>query len=783
MKIDREQQDKARQQVEMLLKSTEHAQQQQRLAYNIAELRKGKAEPLRNDETMAHLPGYIAEILREDGEQGRQLLDVIGNIILNHDPALRKRAIMTISLFTEKIIVAGNFEFFPYLASLYSAWLASEREFVHGLDPVWRQVGQMCGWLLSHHFPSEAELLLEPLHRLATGSQETPLLGNIAGKTLASIGTQEILSQLFTDCLQHAGEEKNQNEILLLLFGKPALQFLVETLRGQPVQEERERARQLLIRSGRSAVPVLRSCLEEEASGDVLPELIRITGEIGDDSLYPLVETFLSHHDRKVQKEVIACISRLGGPHQVERLQQALPQVDDKLKSTIIRWLVKTGSPQAVAVLHEELLEAVEKRTDCEPELIITLMIALGKFPIGDNLDFLHLLRKHYPEHFQDGRLKLLADETLRTIGVHLRHKAHLEEETVAQVSYLEDPSQRRLWSQSHKEFEQEIAQLLEEKRVEQAVQVLFSGCLRAAGEKDFSTAEMLRDRILELNPKAYEKIIEAEKIINRERKSKIPRSFLAFWGDLRLRNRLGEERFAALFDMLQKERYHKDERIIREGEKDDCLYFIYSGSVAVSCHTGMREMFLKRLNGGEIIGTDQFFAISTWTIAARAQTEVELFVLHRQPLLEAEHDFPDMEKILHEYCRETGYVPDIEQISGGDRRNYPRYRLSIRIATMLLDAYGSTGHRSLVGELEDISQGGFCFTIRIANRENARLLLGREVRVELPVDRGQTRECDGLVVGVHLHDERHPECRVHVRLPEPLPLEQLKSMITFHGK
>ena len=54
--------------------------------------------------------------------------------------------------------------------------------------------------------------------------------------------------------------------------------------------------------------------------------------------------------------------------------------------------------------------------------------------------------------------------------------------------------------------------------------------------------------------------------------------------------------------------------------------------------------------------------------------------------------------------------IPDLVRMAGSDRREYPRYPVSLIINNMLLDPFGQTGKKTFRGEMIDISKGGLGF-------------------------------------------------------------------------
>ncbi|MDH3330187.1 MAG: hypothetical protein OEM01_13225, partial [Desulfobulbaceae bacterium] len=67
-------------------------------------------------------------------------------------------------------------------------------------------------------------------------------------------------------------------------------------------------------------------------------------------------------------------------------------------------------------------------------------------------------------------------------------------------------------------------------------------------------------------------------------------------------------------------------------------------------------------------------------------------------------------------------------------------------------------------GEMSDISQGGLSFIVRISKKENSRLLLGRNIKANIPLNSGGEKKLFGTIIGVQVYDLIHSDYSVHVK-------------------
>lgn len=300
---------------------------------------------------------------------------------------------------------------------------------------------------------------------------------------------------------------------------------------------------------------------------------------------------------------------------------------------------------------------------------------------------------------------------------------------------------------------------------------------LGALAEGDFIFAKLLRDRLLEINPMAFYQVVELGELIDNKESGRSANRHLEIWSDLY--KHMSSEEFNILYSSLREERYQKGESIVNRGETDNKLFFLSSGYVSLGCMVGEKENFLKRMQPGDVLGCQQFFSASVWTVNLKALSTVKIQVLDLEPFEKIIAEYPNIEVGLREYCREFADISGLLEMSGDDRREFPRFSGLLRIRTTIVDPYGSKGRRGYKGDLVDISRGGLAFTIRISRKNSARLLLGRQVVTDLILD-GEVVTCSGIIVGVRQQDNDEQTYSVHVKLSRHIEKKLLNRIVSL---
>jgi hypothetical protein len=174
----------------------------------------------------------------------------------------------------------------------------------------------------------------------------------------------------------------------------------------------------------------------------------------------------------------------------------------------------------------------------------------------------------------------------------------------------------------------------------------------------------------------------------------------------------------------------------------------------------------VKTLGPGNVFGGTTFFDESVWTLSAVTMGAVELSVLAMDSVDEWGEVYPALESKLQVYCKRFDKINEFFVNSGAERRAMERFPLTGMVCLTLLDEKGKSTDTSVQGECRDISIGGLSFVSRIANRKQARTLLGRKVELIFGDDEspGGVTRLTGTVVAVRNLHTTGSDRSVHIQ-------------------
>jgi hypothetical protein len=789
MDIDQTQKEQALLKAKELIAEGERQRARVRLARQVEEFAMGNVSVLLQDEFVRNVSQAIVDASRDNSDgRAATLLEKLGNQACGEDVKIRERAVMALSFCFSLLSAEENDALLEKVVLAMARWLQIETIYLPVCDTVCRQLQQSGLRMLDEGHWQQFDSLLEILFQIQSGALEKGnVIRGLVARTQDLLATPHILEELTLVCLHSHGGRQALAEKILIRLGRRSVIFLLEKLLVSQQKDERLRLIKLIPETGKVAVPVLKEYLTKDIPWYGVRNIVLLIAAMGDSSLVPLVLASLKHTDIRVQQQVLDCINDLAGVDKKNYLMSALSLVSDELKAHLVAQLGQFGCAECADVFLDILADRDSLAASVRDDILGQLCIVLRLVPQQRTLILLRQLIAEREKQSGAGQdaVTLIVKRTLQILEPQLQAKEKKErnvtqvikdEDEQIEVSFDSDPNAEQLARLNLRGLEAQVQQLLQEKKIAEATALLVKYAVDAAKEKDFVTAAILQDRIMAVNPNALIEAIRVGEAIEVEKSSAISSHYLSLWSELY--DFLDTESFAALYHCQRFHDYQAEEIIVQQGDSHPTLYFVNSGQIALTCRQGKKEIFLKRVNPGEIIGVGPFFDISLWTVSLTAMTAVKVQILKREAFQGLLPQYPGLESSLADFCRRSDTVPELLRVTGETRREDVRHPAQMIIVNTLLDGYGHPSSQQFKGQMEDISLGGLSLLIRISKKENARLLLGRGLISFLPVRSNEARERRGEIVGVTLQDYVDKDYRVHVRFNEPMGAADLKTIL-----
>ncbi len=765
--------DKARR----LLAETEEGRKTKRVQVGIEALAAGKMEGLRNKEVCASLPSTIQKLIQNDKESlAAAIIQNVVNGFKEEKNELRFAYGQVIGGVAEKLVVLKRWEWLEKLTPICLAWIRETEE----ISPSYKQYIQAMQDMMNHAWHSGnnslAEHILNIFYYIRSGAFEKndqlrSVVAKIQDENVDLALLQEYLDQCFV---------RPVNELIckkIAMQGPVAARFLLDTLISTDERSDRIRLLKLLAEVGDELVPVLLERLPDPMPWYGKRNIIRLLTETGTERDIPAVLSYITHEDLRVQQECLQCIVRLGKAKQGKYLLQVLSDVTLRMKIQIVKSLARVADSSVIGPLELLLDECRLYQGEEKQALVKEICRVLGASRTIKAIPVLEKIVTSSVKVF-DKELHKAAAESIEMLKemtkVRVRPKApplvvrkirkkvntqpqeekekKVEEEAVDIAKEGEEKKSaqpKQYKSVTGTAEEDEVYTLLAKDKLESAKKLLLDLIKKHAQKKQFSVAEALRLRLIDIDSMALADIIKAAECIEEAKSAGVDENHIIIWSELY--DLLTTEEFNTMYHALEHEKYGLEDTIVRQGDLQWRLFFVNKGRVKLYYREKENEILVKTIGSGQIFGGESFFDDSVWTLNASSMGSVELSTLAIDHLRGFKDEYPALEPKIRDYCKKVSNEQEFFQSSGVNRRSDIRKKLSLPVSLDLLAEDGSS-EIAVKGEGSDISRGGISFTSRISQRKHARTLLGRNVEVHIGEEDAQISFIGRVVAIRNLH-------------------------------
>lgn len=323
------------------------------------------------------------------------------------------------------------------------------------------------------------------------------------------------------------------------------------------------------------------------------------------------------------------------------------------------------------------------------------------------------------------------------------------------------------------------IELLVAENKKTEALQVIIGLIKTATQNKQFDTAEALRDWLLQIEPMALAESIRATELIEESKVALIDQDFYVLWKSIV--EILTTEEFIALYHAMDCRSYPNGEHIVKQGQIHSELFFVNTGRVQTYTHIEGREIPLQIIQEGGLLGHGTFFELSVWTSGAKSQG-AEVYALSFDNLQTLEMKFPGIESKLSDYCSQIDTSTALLKKMRRSRRELERKVVSGKITFLLLGADGKKTNIEGRGNILDISQGGLCFIVHSSKRKNTHQLFGKQITLMIKRSNSKPQiERTGKILAVRDHDIIGNAYSVHVQFDTMLTGTEMREIVAFN--
>ncbi len=774
---------------------TEKQRQSKRLQAGLGALARGNLDGLRNNEVLLHLPATFERLIvnKKESIAAAIIQALVGGLKLDDDQ-LRLRSGQSLGLIGEKLVSLDYWEWLEKLTPTFLRWLKG----IEDADDSYHRLVVILQEIMTHAQTAGHEELVDKILSLfyairSGGLGKTVEMRTVVGQVQDKAVQRNVLESCLNRCFEKPIEEKYCQKIVM--YGPQGIQFLLDALLMNNRRPERIRLLKILAGVDSKLPSLLLDRLQEPMPWYGKRNILRLLGETGDERDVSAVQGYLSHDDLRVQGEALSCIYKLSAQKKKQYLLDALPLISEKLKFQVVQALASVVDEEVVGVLVDLLKDESYFSADIKKLLMVSICETLGRSGSLQAQKALQLLSGK-----RDVRPKNMAKEVwqaaqrgLALLDVNRRQQKerHVElqktsKNAVRQAQSMQDRSEKEYVPVTNLAEEQDVYVLLGQNKKAAAKALLLDLISTMTSLQQFDQAEVLCQRLAEIDPLALEDILKATALLEEQRSIAIDQAQATNW--VEIYDFLTTEEFNTLYSSMEHVTYAANETIVVQGDPQQRLFFVNKGRVKLFFRDSHgNDVLLKIVGPGEVFGIDSFFKASVWTVEVASVGTVDVFILTQEALRKWQHAFPGLEAKLKDFCQQFVEHESLK-VMAIDRRVMERLNCAGRLAMAVLDDQGKMTGIALQGDMGDVSIGGIFFTIHISQKRHVRLLLGRKVLVSLiggPTDSPLTSGVAGVVVAIYVQDstsrnlEFYLQYAVHIQFDQPLRETDLATVVS----
>ncbi len=756
-----------------LLKSGEGERRTKRVQAALSSMLQGNLEILESDEIVESLPASIERLIANGRDDvAATIIEILAKQLVKEPESGEDRISRCMSAVGDSLIKLQKWGWLQNLSLPFISWIRDVEQVNETTENIVKILhGTMLhAWSVGKNV--RADQILKVLFSLRTGklqksSEFQKMVAAVNDQSFDRAFLKKLLAQAYVESADESAKVRLSRQ------GTFTAQFLIEALLESKEINERLRLIEILADMGDILPPVLVKRLQDPMPWHGRRNLIKLIAETGNEKNVEEVIRYVNHDDLRIQKETFLCLYKISGERRKEVLLKVLAMTSEQVMVQAVKALAAFTDDDVA----REMVSLLDNRNSFSQEVRSSVLVQVCQLlgHCSPNIAFEPL--KEFQKTKGKGENRKLDERVWETVDDALSHLKSSMRTSIPSQQAKQNGAEDKVSITDFPE-ESEARYLFETGRKEKGLEVLIQLINKLARLRLFNQAKKLRDWLIEEEPTALEEIIKAAEIIEDEKNNIIEKDHLSVWSQLY--DLFTPEEFNVFFYALTNKKYGTNETIIEQGNTEPCLYLINKGNVKLFYRSKGKEILVNTIGPGDILGLNSFFETSIPTINASSINRVELSRLDASRIPQWEADYPELFTKLREYCTKFQNLHDQIKTLGQDRRQGKRLPASGILLTTFFDQEGEKAHIKIKGELADISQGGVSFHLGLPQKTQAHFLLGRKVKVTLPISERKESVCTliGNVVAVKMLQSIDNDYSLHVQFDQDLAVDIVQDIV-----
>lgn len=767
------------------LEEGERERQAKRVRAGINAILQGDVNAIRNKEVISQIPATVESLISKGKDSAAAIIiENITSELIKGEKDYHSSLSESLSLIGESLINTEKWDWLEKLAPPLMAWVKNADQGGEILENIIVILHRLLKHLWKSNKDEKADQILKLFFAIRSGKLEK---SDDIVETVSRVQDMSVERAPLASLLEQSVTENNDLvDRRLIMQGPKVARFLLNTLFDSVTAKERLKILELLRVMGAMIAPLLLEKLAEPMPWHGKRNLLKLLAETGSTKEAVAVIDYLTHEDIRVQQEAFSCICNLSEEELKSNLLESLALASGPMKKQVIKALTPVVDQEVVEKVSSLLEDWRHFSTDDRDALIIQISELLGRSPSNTGLQAITLFLDNEgktrenipPEVWQSAmmakrKIKGLQRE-LSKKQMHQLREANIQTEMKdAEGDAIADNVKRVGFPE-----EEHVEALLDEGNIDRARKLLVDLIDRASKVQRFSEAEKLREWLIEIDPTALHDIIRTAEAIEKAKSEGLSNGFLQTWS--KLYDNLTTEEFNVLYYSMEHQRVPEEHIVVRQGDADSMLVFVNQGRIKMFFPEKSSEVLATVVEQGEVFGSDTFFDASVWTINATTLTTADISILPLRNIHTWAMEHPALEAKLQAFTLRFDNLNKSLGDLSNNRRDYQRKRVKGFVTANIQEADGRDSGVQMKGEIHDISQGGLSFTVRISQKKNARILLGRKIQVQIASssEKGKLLHRNGVLMAVRSLYSMKNEYSAHVHFNDPLSMQELRGVL-----
>jgi HEAT repeat protein len=336
-------------------------------------------------------PAVVRDLFSEgENDTAEAIIDRLSSKLLTENDALRNEISAALADILDNLSLEQRDVILNRILEKLKNWVKFETIYTPAYSSICTKMNNLVQRQITKQRLADAVPIIEIFHSISSNQHvNNEGIQSVASEMLRDIASEEVLDFLIEEFRTNTQNQRNEAGRILVLTSEFSIHRLLDILNRSEDASERILVLNLIPEMGPSVVQTVVELIAQNVPWYYTRNLARLLGRIGSEEQMQVLGQLLHHEDHRVQREALKSIIAIGGTSRGEILIRALPNCDDRVKSSIVASLGSLKYRDAVKQLIDLFKSKLSVPEDVKIDLQEKICIALGNIGDREALPFL----------------------------------------------------------------------------------------------------------------------------------------------------------------------------------------------------------------------------------------------------------------------------------------------------------------------------------------------------------------------------------------------------------